>query len=166
MKLRSALDYREMEANNLFTQELLGTAYSIALTPTSLYHAKKSAITDRLPTVSNPIFSDTTCGAIVIEMSAMIMIKAKCNAQTFYDFAMILYQYIMVQARDFKHGDIVWHQYFHNSLKKGTRKGRGQGTRKIFDDETKFPKKMREDFLKHSKNKECLNRYIVSNCQI
>ena len=104
-KLRSALDYREMEAKNLFSQELLGVAHSIALTPTSLYHTKKAAITDRLPTVSNPIFSDTTCGAIVIEMSAMIMIKAKCNAETFYDFAMILYQHIMVQARDFKRTD-------------------------------------------------------------
>ena len=91
----------------------------------------------------------------------MIMIKAKCNAETFYDFAMILYQYIMVQARDFKCTDIVCDQYLHNSLKEGTRKGRGHGTRKIFDDKTKFPKKMREDFLKCSKNKECLNRYIV-----
>ena len=94
-------------------------------------------------------------------MSAMIMIKAKCNAETFYDFAMILCQYIKVQARDFKRIDIVCYQYFHNDLKEGTRKDRGHGTRKIFDDETKFPEKMREDFLKHSKNKECLNRYIV-----
>ena len=160
-KLRSALDYREMEAKNLFSQELLGVAHSIALTPTSLYHTKKAAITYRLPTVSNPIFSDTTCGAIVIEMSAMIMIKAKCNAETFYDFTMILYQYIMLQARDFRCTDIVCNQYLQNSLKEGTRKGRGHGTHKIFDDKTKFPKKMREDFLKYSKNKECLNRYIV-----
>ena len=65
-KLRSTLDYREMEAKNLFSQELLEVAHSIALTQTSLYHGEKSAITDRLTTVSNPIFSDTTCGAIVI----------------------------------------------------------------------------------------------------
>ena len=45
-KLRSALDYREIEAKNLFSQELLGVAHNVALTPTSLYHAKKSAITD------------------------------------------------------------------------------------------------------------------------
>ena len=89
-KLKPALDYREMEAKNLFSQELLGEAHSTVLTPTSLYHAKKSVTTDLLPTVSNPIFSDTTCAAIVIEMSAMIMIKAKCNAKTFYNFAMIL----------------------------------------------------------------------------
>ena len=149
-----------MEAKNLFSQELLRVAHSIAAIPTSLYHAKKSAITDRLPTFSNPIFSDTTRGAIVIEMSAMIMIKAKCNAETFYDFAMILYE-CMVQAIYFKFIDIVCDRYFHNSLKEGTRKCRGHGTRKIFDDETTFPEKMREDFLKHSKNKECLNRYIV-----
>ena len=104
---------------------------------------KKSAITDELPTVSNAILSDT-CGAIVIEMSPLIMIKAKCNAETFYDFVIILYQYIIVQARDFKRIDIVCDQYFHNSLKEGNCKGRGHGTRKIFDDETKFSKKMRE----------------------
>ena len=40
-KFRSALDYREMEAKNLFLQELLGVAHNIALTPTSLYHAKE-----------------------------------------------------------------------------------------------------------------------------
>ena len=165
-KLRSALDYREMEAKNLFLQELMGVGHSIALTPTSLHHAKKSAITHRLPTVSNLIFSDTTCGAIVIEMSAMITLKTKCSTETFYDFSVILYQYIMMQARDFKRTDIVCNQYFHNSLKKGTRKGRGHGTRKIYDNGTKFPEKMREDLLKHSKNKECLNRYIVSTCQI
>ena len=117
-KLRSALDYREMEAKNLFLQELMGVGHSIALTPTSLHHAKKSAITHRLPTVSNLIFSDTTCGAIVIEMSAMITLKTKCSAETFYDFSVILYQYIMMQARDFKRTDIVCNQYFHNSLKK------------------------------------------------
>ena len=115
----------------------MGVAYSIALIPNSLSHAK-SAITDRLPTVSNPIFSDTTCGAIVIEI---LMIKATCNAETFYDFAMILYQYIMVQTRDFKHIDIVCDQYFHNSLKEGTRNGRGHGTRKIFDDDKSFQRK-------------------------
>ena len=49
-----------------------------------------------------------------------------------------------MQARDFKRIDIVCDQYFHNSLKEGTCKGRGLGTRKIFDDETKFSKKMRE----------------------
>ena len=118
----------------------MGVAYSIALIPNSLYHAK-SAITDRLSTVSNPIFSDTTCGAIVIEMSAILMIKAKCNAETFYDFAMILYQYIVVQTRDFKHIDIVCDQYFHNSLNEGTRNGRGHGTRKIFDDDKSSQRK-------------------------
>ena len=39
-KLRSALDYREMKAKNLFSQELLEVVHSIVLTPTSLYHPK------------------------------------------------------------------------------------------------------------------------------
>ena len=89
-KLRSALDYKEMEAKNLFSEELLRVAHSIALTPAPLYLARKSVITARLPTVSSPIFSDTTRGVIVIETPAMIKIKAKCSAETFYDFSMIL----------------------------------------------------------------------------
>ena len=101
-KLRSTFDYREMEAKNLFSQELLGVTHRIALTPTSLYRAKKPAITDRLPTASNPIFSDTMCGATVIEMSTMITMKAKCNAETLYDFIMILYRYMMVQSKIFQ----------------------------------------------------------------
>ena len=64
-------------------------------------------------------------------MSVMIMIEAKCNPETFYDFAMVLYQYIMVQARDFKRIDIVCNQYFHDSLKEGVRKGRGHSARKM-----------------------------------
>ena len=57
----------------------------------------------------------------------------------------------MLQARDLKRIDIFCDRYFHNSLKERTRKAHGHGTRKIFDDETQFPEKMREDFLKHSK---------------
>ena len=96
MKLRSALDYKETEVKNNFSEELLRVAHSIALTATSLYLATKSVITARLPTVSNLIFSDTACGSIVIEMPAIIMIKGKCNAEKFYDFSMILCQHIMV----------------------------------------------------------------------
>ena len=55
---------------------------------------------------------------------------------------------------------------FRQQFKRRCSQGRGHGSRKIFDDETKLPEKMWENFLKHSKNKECLNRYIVSNCQI
>ena len=99
-------------------------------------------------------------------MSAMIIIKATCNAETFCDFAMFLCKNIIVQARDFQRIDIVCDQYLHNSLKEGTRKGHGHVTRKIFDDEAKFSQKMPEDFLKYSKDKESLNRYTVRNCQI
>ena len=160
-KLRSALQHRETETKKIFQNELLGVAHSIALTPTTLYHSKKSAITDRFTTANNNPNFDSASSAIVIEMSAMIMIKAKCDAETFHDFAMILYHYIMDQAKRFERVDIVCDQYFDNSLKEGTRKGRGHGSRKIFDDDTKFPEKMREDFLKHSENKEQLNRYLA-----
>ena len=63
-------------------------------------------------------------------------------------FAMIFYHYLMDQVRDLG-TDIVCNQYFKNSLKEQTHRGRGSGTRKVFNDDT-FPDQIRGDFLKNS----------------
>ena len=160
-KLRAALEYRKLETTTIFNNEFTGVAHSIAQTPTTLYHAKKSAIMDKFKPCSENVDIKTNPSAIVIEMSAMIMMKANCNAETFHDFALILYNYIMDIAKDFERVDIVCDQYFDNSLKEGTRSGRGQGSLKLFEDGTKFPEKMRQDFLKHNTNKSQLNKYLA-----
>ena len=57
--------------------------------------------------------------------------------------------------------DIVADRYLENSLKGGTRKDQGTGSRFIFNDETKFPIDFIGNFSKNSKNKDDLNRYLA-----
>ena len=64
-------------------------------------------------------------------------------------FAMILYHYLMDQVRDLG-TDIVCDQFFKNSLKEQIHRGRGSGTRKVFNNDTKYPDKIRGDFLKNN----------------
>ena len=49
--------------------------------------------------------------------------------------------------------DIVGDQYFDRSVKEQLWKDKGTGTRTLFEDHTKFPKNLREDFLRNSQNK-------------
>ena len=86
--------------------------------------------------------------------------KGASDADTFHDFAVIIY-YIMGLSKGFTRIDIVGDQYFDHSMKEQIRKDRGTGTRKLFEDNTKFPKNLREDFLRNSQNKEDLNRYLA-----
>ena len=161
-KLRSAIEFRGKEAQEVFKHELFGVFQSIVATPSTLYHALKSAILNRFQTVNNkPSFRDER-SAFVVELSAMVLIKAKCDAETFHDFSLIMYTYIIKQGKNYERIDVVCDQYFADSLKEGTRKERGSGTQKNFDDSTNFPPKMREDFLKNAENKESLNRYLAS----
>ena len=87
--------------------------------------------------------------------------KGASDADTFHDFAVIIYYYIMGLSKGFTRIDIVGDQYFDHSVKEQIRKDRGTGTRKLFEDLTKFPKNLREDFLRNSQNKEDLNCYLA-----
>ena len=78
----------------------------------------------------------------------MTMIKVDCDASTFHDFAMILDHYLMDQVRDLG-TDIVFKELVTNSLKEQIHRGRGSGTRKVFNNDTKYPDKIRGDFLKN-----------------
>ena len=64
-------------------------------------------------------------------------------------------------SKGFTRIDIVGDQYFDRSVKEQIRKDRGTGTWKLFEDHTKFPKNMREDFLCNTQNKEDLNCYLA-----
>ena len=128
-----------------------------------MYHSQKSQLLKRLDkTVTIPQFTKVIPSAIIIELSAVVQIKASCDAETFHEFSLIIYYYILELSTDFSRIDIVADQYFQDSLKEGTRKGRGSGTRKSFDDDTKFPMNMREDFLRNCANTEDLNRYLAN----
>ena len=62
---------------------------------------------------------------------------------------------------DFDRIDIVFDRYFENSLKEDTRKGRGQGTRLLFNENTDIPADMIDNFLKNSENKKNLNEFFA-----
>ena len=96
-------------------------------------------------------------------LSAIIHLKGASDAGTFHGFAVIIYiiYYIMGLSKGFTRIDIVGDQYFGHSVKEQIRKDKGTGTRKLFEDLTKFPKNPREDFLRNSQNKEDLNRYLA-----
>ena len=102
-----------------------------------MYHSQKSQLLKRFDkTVTIPQFTEVIPSAIIIELSAVVQIKASCDAETFHEFSLIIYYYILELSTDFSRIDIVADQYFQDSLKEGTRKGRGSGTRKSFDDDT------------------------------
>ena len=73
---------------------------------------------------------------------------------------MLLYYEVLRLGSDFDRIDIVFDRYFENSLKEDTRKGRGQGTRLLFDKNTDIPADMAENFLKNSENKNNLSEFL------
>ena len=99
--------------------------------------------------------SEEIPSAIIIELSAIVQIKASSDAEICH--TVLLTNGIVCFSRI----DIVCDQYSKDSVKEQTRKGRGTGTRKLFDDNTIHPSNTREDLLRHSQNKEGLNRYLA-----
>ena len=82
-KLRSTLEHKE-ENKQLLQDELFVIAQSITETPTTLYQYTKSAILKRLPkSIDIPRFAEVT-SAHVVELSAIILIRAKCDISTFH----------------------------------------------------------------------------------
>ena len=67
----------------------------------------------------------------------------------------------MKQASNYDRIDLVFDQYFEQSLKEETRTGRGEGSQNLFEgDSTEIPYKMTESFLKNNQNKNELNEYL------
>ena len=143
-KLRSDLDHWERENKKLFQAKLFGVAHSIVQTPASLFYL--AILKKFLKTADIPQCSELS-SAIIMRISVMIRIKA--DASISHDFAMILDHYLMNQMYDFG-TDIVCDPYFKNNLKEETHSGRGSGTWKVFNNDTKYPDKIREDFLERN----------------
>lgn len=141
-KLRAALSFREKECELLFESELYEVAQSISASQTTLYHSRKSQLLQRFAkAITLPLINESIPSAIIIELSAIIQIKGSSDAESFHDFAVIIFYYIMELSKGFSRIDIVADQYFDHSVKEQTRNNRGVGTRKQFEDTTKIPKK-------------------------
>lgn len=67
----------------------------------------------------------------------------------------------MKHASNYHRIDLVFDRYFENSLKDGTRSGRGEGSQYLFEGDTsEIPYKMAEGFLKNNDNKNKLYEYL------
>ena len=161
-KLQAAIQYRPKYAETLFSTEINGVAQAMAETDTKLYRGKKSQMLKRFSKwkYSEPCKRNTKA-AMVVEMSTVIQINANVPVSTFDDFSKLLYIYILNLSKGYKRVDIVCDRYLEDSIKEDLREDRGSGSRKIFNDSTKFPKSFRTDFLANSQNKESLNHYLA-----
>ena len=76
------------------------------------------------------------------------------------DLAIVFYYEIMRLGFDYNRIAIVFDRYFDDSLKEGTRKGRGPGTILMLDDDTAIPQDTINNFLRNSQNKNNLNEFL------
>jgi hypothetical protein len=111
-----------------------------------------------------PTFFD----AILFDGGHLIhQIRPKPNAATFQDFADT--SFLPTIRRTLRHCsrvDIVWEQYFENSIKEGSRQHRGSGARQVVRPTGKLPPQNKwNDFLRDSHNKKELFNYLSSKKQ-
>ena len=168
-KMRSACDHRPEQSKEVFNHEIYGVAQSLSTDLKSMYLGNKGDICKRLNNFKEPKIPDSESkSALVIEMSPIIRAKGASiddDCKTFFDFALLLYHYIMILGRPHNRIDLIFDRYFQYSLKTSTRAGRdaknGNGTRMHFTDDTLLPRDMTDNFLKNSENKDDLGRYLA-----
>ena len=98
----------------------------------------------------------------------IVKILGQQTSKTFQEFATNVCKHIMSFGVEFKAEkiDIVADRLSENSLKGGTRKDRGTGSRFVFSDETKFPNNFTDNCSKNNKNKDDLNKYLAQKILI
>ena len=113
-----------------------------------------------------------TVRALVIDGAAVInMLKPNAACKTFKDYSeKIFAPYLMNQMKNIERLDIVWDQYFDNSLKAATRIKRGKGTQHKVEASAKIPSGGWSEFLREDKNKSELfaflaDQIVLINCQ-
>ena len=102
--------------------------------------------------ISGDIFPDVSTH--IIDGAAVVNMRKPKVAKTFGEYVdMDLMPYFMSRLEHVSRLDIVWDQYFSNSLKEYTRKVRGEGTRRRVLENTAIPKNW-AGFLRNSDNKK------------
>ena len=102
--------------------------------------------------VSGDVFPNVT--AHIIDGATIMNMRKPKIAKTFGEYIDIhLMPYFMSRLEHVSRLDIVWDQYFSNSLKDHTRKTRGEGTRRRVLENTVIPK-IWAGFLCNSDNKK------------
>ena len=109
--------------------------------------------------ISGDIFPDVS--AHIIDGAAVVNMRKPKVAKTFGEYVdMDLMPYFMSRLEHVSRLDIVWDQYFSNSLKEYTRKVRGEGTRRRVLENTAIPKNW-AGFLRNSDNKKELFCFLA-----
>ena len=86
-----------------------------------MYHG--SSVPERLPSCQQPIISETYQNTIIVETLPILCKLLNVSAGNFYEFAALLYNYVIRLAEGFGRLDVVFDRYFKNSLKVQTKKG-------------------------------------------
>ena len=109
--------------------------------------------------VSGDVFPDLT--AHIIDGATIVNMRKSKIAKTFGEYIdMDLMPYFMSRLEHVSRLDIVWDQYFSNSLKDHTQKTRGEGTRRRVLENTVIPKNW-AGFLRNSDNKKELFGFVA-----
>ena len=158
-------EHRPELAENVFRDEILDVAHSLAKTSITAYHGQKSDITKRLSPFSFQYLPNSESNsAIILEMSPMI--RAKCASISsdvccFSDLAVVIFYQVQSLGSGYGRMDLVFDRYFEKNLKEDMRKNRGIGSRFVFTEDTILPKNMSEDFLMNSENKNEFNELLT-----
>ena len=162
--MQSASEHRSKLAEITFRYKMQ-VDFAQSLTSATAYHGKTSNIMRSIPLLSLPYLpKKERNAAIIIEMSPVIC--AKCVSVTsdvdcFSDLAVVILCHVQSWTSSFDRVDLVFHQYFEQSLKEDTRKGGGMGSRFVFTGITILPNKMAENFLMSSANNNNFYEFLA-----
>ena len=129
-----------------------------------MYHGRKSSIQERPPSCQQPIISETYRDVIIVEAAPILHKLSNVSADSFYEFAVVFYKYVIRLAEGFDRLDVVFDHYFKNSLKAQTRKGRGSSGTWVLQitDDVAFPRNFLTSLLCNTDNKHDLGQYLAS----
>ena len=123
-----------------------------------LLHCLENSIeqNDNLPSLPHP-------DVIVLDGAAVVNFLKPHAANTFDDYALkVFLPYVLSQLKRASRVDIVWDQYFDNSLKSQTRSKRGRGIRRRVEASTNLPGNWKE-FQQIDANKIELFAFLVKH---
>ena len=119
----------------------------------------------RLPPFSLPHLPNKENNAAIIT-EVFHVTRAKCasvtsDADCFSDLAVVTFYHVKGLTSNFDRVDLVFDQYFEQSLKEDMRKGQGMGLSFVFTGNKKLPNKMAEGFLMNNANKNDFNEFLA-----
>ena len=140
-------------------------AYPPALSQNGAIRATKKAdlvacLEDLVPFQERTIHPSVQ--ATIFDGSAIVNMLRPGAAKTFLDYArQVFLPYIVSQLQHVERIDVIWDQYFTDSLKLETRKKRGKGVRRRVEASTAIPGNWQE-FLRIDENKTELFAFLAT----